>query len=273
MINKVVIFWLWWQWKQFIKFFLNRNYIVYWICKTESTKNIIEKEFWIEVFTDYSIILSNNIDLLVLSAYPIDIYDEIISFSNKFNYKILSDLPITFNIKSLNSYVLNDRIYFFLLETKLYFFSYISSLKLDEIYSIDCLLYQNKDNLISQKFRKESLIVDSHYIFNNLLLLDKNFINLNFKFVSRSIKNIEYIINIKFKSWNKLIYKYEDWKWLFYVFDYLNNLLFYNCEVIKFDNLLEEYISDINLNNNFYKNNYYESFSLLLKKFSYEKNN
>jgi hypothetical protein len=112
--------------------------------------------------------LNSSIDILVLAAYPIDIYEEIIEYSKDFNYKILSDLPISFHPEILLKHIGNKQVHLFLQETYLSFFRKISLLN-NNIININCLLLQNKNNLLHQEFKRESLIVDTQYMLNNLL--------------------------------------------------------------------------------------------------------
>jgi len=269
MIKSVVIFGLWWQGKQFINYFKKKNYKVYWICQSKKTKKNIESKYWIIVYLNYKEILSNNIDLLILSAFPIDIYEKVLDFSLKFNYKILSDLPITFDLSLLKKYIFNDKIYLFLLETQNILFN---NIEFDNILKIECLVFQNKNNLLLQKYKKESIIVDTHYVLNNLLLIDMySILKIKYKFIEKIIKDIEYIIKIDFIDWNNIVYKHENWKWILIKRNYLNELLYIKKEQIIFDKVLDNIISNINKSNNFYKKEYYKMFSYLLKKFNYEK--
>jgi hypothetical protein len=98
----------------------------------------------------------------------------------------------------------------FLLETKLDFSNtYLPKYK-KEIKDINCVLLQNKDNIKLQKYKKESIIVDTQYMLNNLLGIDYNILNISYKFVERKIKNVEYYVEIVLNNNSKIIYKYED---------------------------------------------------------------
>lgn len=270
MIRNVVIFWLWWQWKQFIKYFLKNKYNVIWICRSLDTKKNIENEFSIKVYNDYRNILDNKIDLLILCAFPIDIYEEILKYSENYTYKILSDLPISFNLEYLEKYVKNEKVFLFLIETKLEFYENYFIKYNNEIIKINCLLLQNKDNLKQQKYLKESVIVDTQYMCNNLIGTNLDLLNINYKFVERGIKNIEYIIELFLKKWEKVIYKYEDWKGIIIFCDIYWAIVDKKIENILFDTVLSKYIDDINLNKNSYKEEYINFFTYLLTNFNYE---
>jgi hypothetical protein len=104
-----------------------------------------------------------------LSAYPIEIYEEVLYYSKKYDYKILSDLPITFDKILLKKYLSNEKLYLMLLETKLDFFNNFFNKNIHNIKFVNCTILQNKNNLKNQKYKKESIIVDIHYALNNLL--------------------------------------------------------------------------------------------------------
>ncbi len=273
MIKKVVVFWLWRQWKQFLRFFKNNNYDVIWVCKSIKTKNEIEKQYWIVVYTDYKKCLNNNIDLLVLCAFPILIYEEIFDYSSMYNYKILCDLPMSFNFKKLSGYLENEKLFLFLLETKTEFFKNFFLKNKDNISSINCLILQNKDNLKQQVYTKESVIVDSHYLLNNLLWINYNKLNLKFKFIEREIKDVEYIIELFMHNSWKIIYKYEDGKGIII---FINNdweIIYKKDDRIVFDMILKDILNDIWLDKNCYKKEYFNSFNYLLTTFNYENKN
>ncbi len=271
MDKKVVIFWLWWQWKQFLSYFIKKKYSVIWICKSEKTKESIENIYKIKVFTDYKKVLSNDIFLLVLCAYPVDIYDEVISYSRKYNYKILSDLPISFNKDKIQSYWNIQRLFFFIMETKLFFFKYLKK-NLHKVKKVNCIIYINKNNLSKQKFKKESIMVDTHYCLNNLLWINLDLLEIKYKLKLDTIKDVEYIIEVLFFDWFKWIYKYEDGRWIMLIKNKkgLTQEVFNNR--IFFDNVMNEYIRDIFNWNNYYKKEYINNFIFLIEKLGYEKN-
>ncbi len=266
MIKKVCVFWLWYQWKQYIKYFLKNKIDVVWVCKTVQTKNSIEIEFWINVYIGYKEILDNSIDLLILSAYPIDIYEEILEYSRNYDYNILSDLPITFDSDLLSKYLKNNKLFLLLMETKLDFFNSFVSKELNCIYKAECLILQNKENLLMQKQKKESIIVDTQYVLNNLLLLPNNLIKINYKFIDKSIKNIEYIIKLFLLNWEAVIYKYEDWKGKIYCVNENMKVSYQRIENIFFDKILDEIFFDIENKKRLYINEYYDKFTYILKK-------
>lgn len=271
MNKKICIFWLWFQGRQYLKYFLKNNYEVVWVCRTIETKENIEREFWINVVTNYKNVLDNNIDLLVLSVYPIDIYEELFEYSENYNYDILSDLPLTFNSYLLNKYLSNERLFLMLMESKLDFFNFFVKNNLDKIHYAKCLILQNKDNLLKQKYKKESLIVDTHYVLNNLLWLPENKININYKFIDRNIKNIEYIIELFLINWEKVIFRYEEWKWQIFCINSKWEVYYKNIKRIIVDDIMNLIISDIKEKNRNYIEDYYNNFIYIIKKFNYEK--
>lgn len=261
MIKKVVVFGLWYQWKQFLNYFLKNNFEVYWICKTLETKDKIEKEFWIQVFTDYKKILNNNIDLMVLCAYPIDIYEEVIEFSKKYNFKILADLPISFSEDFLQKNIWNKQLFLFNLETKLPIFKIIKE-DIENIIKSEAILYINDYNI----WNKNWVLVDLQYLVNNLLLLDLKKISFKTIYVNRDIKNIEYIIKIFLKD-KVILYKYEDWFWKIIYMDYEKNILKIQKNKIIYDEIISSFISDINNNSQKYHKEYMQKFIYLLWKY------
>ncbi|MDD3302429.1 MAG: hypothetical protein PHN31_02660 [Candidatus Gracilibacteria bacterium] len=263
MIKNIVVFGLGWQGKQFVRFFKNNNYNIIGVCKTQETKIKVTNEFGINVFIDYKKCLNNNIDLLVLCAYPIDIYDEIIQYSKNYEYKILSDLPITFDLNKLNNYISNDKLFLFLLETKTEFFNNYYKKNLEKIKKVNCLVLQNKGNLRQQKYLRESVIVDTHYMFNNLLGVDNKKLDIRYKFVDRDIKNVEYIIELLLDDLGKIIYKYEDGRGIIVLIDKEGNTK-KKTDYIVFDLILREYLKDIENNYNKINGDYLKNFTYLL---------
>ncbi len=271
MIKKVVIFWLWWQWKQFLSFFIKNRYKVFWVCKTQKTKMIIESMYNIKVFTNYRKILNNNIDLLVLSAYPIGIYQEVIQYSKSFQYKILSDLPVTFEKSFFEHCTIDDKLYLFLLEAKLPFFEATNLYNnREDVNIIEITLFQNKQNLSKQKYKKESIIVDLHYAFCNILWLMFEKVKFNFSFINREIKDVEYIIRVIYKEGKSNILRYEEGSCYFY--EYNNWILQSKLkERIVFDDVLSLVLEDIEQDKNLYKKEYFRMLSYLCNKLNYEK--
>lgn len=257
-MKKIIIVWLWYQGKIFIKFFLKKGYEVIWVCKTEQTKKKIESEYNIEVFLDYKIAIKKNLDvfLIVLCAYPIDFYEDFLNFVCLYNIKILTDLPISFNLNFLDKIVSNDNIYFLLLETKMYFFEKFFN---EKKIKIECNLYFNRENLLSIRNPREFLLVDSQYLYNNFLGFDLSKIKLNFLEKKSIIKNLEYLIIVN----DNFFYKYEDWKILYY--DKRNNIK--KVELIIYDYLLDKILFDIENWKNLYKEEYLKNFTYLFKKY------
>lgn len=257
-MKKVIIIWLWYQWKIFINYFKKNKIEIIWVCKTERTKKNIVKNFWIKVYVDYKQAVNENLDtdLIVLCAYPITFYEDFFNFIFDYDIKILTDLPISFNLDFLKKIVDNKNVYFLLLETKLFLFKNI----LDKnISRIECNLYFNRENLLTIKNPKEFLLVDSQYLYNNFLWFDLSKIKLNFFEKKTVIKNLEYSIIID----ENFIYKYEDWRYFY--FDKKNNIK--KTSLIIYDDLLDEILFDIKNWKNLYKKEYFENFNYLFKKY------
>lgn len=262
MIKNVVVFWLWYQWKQFLRYFLKKNYNVFGICKTENTKNEMKKKFNIQVFTDYKKILNEKIDLLVLTAYPIDIYEDVIEYSHKFNYKILSDLPISFSQSFFKKYFPSKQIFLFHLETKLFLFKFIQK-NIEKISKVEWFLLCNDYNISNKNW----VLVDEQYLLNNLLLIDLSQIYIKRIFVKREIKNVEYLIKIYLKD-IIVLYKYEENAWKIIIYNENKKILIDKNILFHYDDLIEKYISDIKKNNNSFQKEYIEKFIFLLKKYA-----
>lgn len=272
MIKTVAIFWLWWQGKQFLRYF-TKDYNVIWICRTSETKEKIENEFWIKVYTSYKECLNEGIDLLVLCAYPILIYEEILDYSKDYNYKILSDLPLTFDLDLLEIYIKNQRLYLFLLETKTEFYKNYYLENKEKIVEVNCLILQNRENLKKQKFKRESVIVDSHYMLNNLIWIDNKILKINYKFIEREVMDVEYIIELKLRNSRKIVYKYQDGQWIIIEFDEKLNIIDKKKNRITFDLLLNEIIEDIENGINTLNEEYFKNFTYLLTNLNYENKN
>lgn len=268
MIKKVAIFGLGYQGKQFLKYFLKHSYEVVGICKTKETQRNIQEQFWISVYTDYKMILNNNIDLLILCAYPINIYSETIKYSEKFNYKILADLPITFDRKQFLEYEKNNQLFLFLQEAKLDFFRQVQG-KISDAQKIEIFILQNKLNLQKQTYKKESIIVDTHYALCNVLWFEYKKINISYVFVERKIKNMEYVIKMHMLDSSQTVLLYEDGKQI--VAKYKNGFCISKMKkIIVFDEIMDIIILDIEQEKNIYKKEYFQMLLYLFKKLSYE---
>ncbi|NDK07668.1 hypothetical protein EOM39_00305 [Candidatus Gracilibacteria bacterium] len=271
MIKNVVVLGLGWQGKQFVEFFKKNNYNVVGVCRTKTTKNIIEKKYGINVYTDYKKCLDNKVDLLVLCAYPISIYEEVLVYSKIYDYKILSDLPVTFDIKLLESCIENKKFFLFLLEAKTEIFNNFFTKYKNVFFKINCLVLQNKNNLKKQINTKESILVDTQYMLNNLLGVNTDLFNIKYKFISRDIKDVEYIIEIVLNNFSKFVYKYEDGKGIIVFIDKEGRIIEKKEEKIIFDFIMEKVILDIERDNSFLKKDYFKNFNYLLTNFNYEK--
>ena len=83
--KKILIIWLWQQWKKLINFLISewcKNNII-WVCKTTETKIYTENEYNITVITDYKKALkiyNKNISFIFIWVNPIKIQEEIYKY-------------------------------------------------------------------------------------------------------------------------------------------------------------------------------------------------
>jgi hypothetical protein len=105
---------------------------------------------------------------------------------------------------------------------------------------------------------------------NNLLWVNLDLIDIKFKFTNKEIKNIEYILEVILLNWNKIIYKYEDGKWIFINIDNNWKIVDKKIEKIIFDTILDDFIGDMELWIHKAKKDYYKMFNYILTIYNYE---
>jgi len=246
MNKKVLIFWLWFQWKKYIKYFLDNWYIIDWISKTWLNKNNI---IWLnEIYSfeyienkkDFNFVKYNYI---IVAIKPYDEQDNVIKslLEKEIKNKIIIEKPVSYDMDLLYKILQLDNYYFFIDENILW--NLYKKVFKNNINNIKFIIYDKSgynhilehmiapflffDNfidildLIEIKFWKDKKEDTFYYdiIYNNFIincnkwiinLNSKNIYNLYFKNSLDFLLNLDYIYNKLFKI-NFLIFrkKYE----------------------------------------------------------------
>lgn len=195
-MKKVLILWLWGQWRKYINYFLKNNYEVLWVCNTSKTKNEIENKFKIDVLLDYKNIDLNVFEIIII-ALPIDIQAQVaLEISNKTNKKILVEIPVTFNEELLHELISKQNIIFFLEEYFTKFSTLLRKINLNDLTKIQIELFishQDKDNI-------DALKVAYVHLFNNFLINNFDFNKLEISLKYHNFENINYKIITNYKK-------------------------------------------------------------------------
>jgi len=207
-MKKVLIIWLWWQWKKYLNYFIKNNYIVSWVCKTSKTKEYIEETYWIDIFLDYWKLILNNYDLIIVSLPP-EIQWEISLdiLGSWYNNKLIIEIPVTWNKSELQKIKSYKNAYFYLEEYYTLLSKFLRKINLSKSTSINIDITTSKEDYDNLKARNVSFI----HINNNFLWLNFDNIKYNFNFHDR--EDIFYKITFVYKN-NIVEYVFNDEKYL-----------------------------------------------------------
>jgi len=222
---------------------VKNDYEVFWICKTNVTREKIQKDYNITVYLDYKKLEYNDFDIIVISVPPyVQWKISVFIIENWYKNKLILEYSIVFNIEEFKKLHRYDNIFFFLEE---YYSMLNRFLKKINIEKIEEFLINIKiNNLNNIDFKNIYL----KHITNNFLWfdIDKNKFKSNF-ILSKStnldysiIFNYNWIIN-KFYFWNETYLKI----WDKYFYDNWN-----------FNKNLDKFLIEINNNNNLFNINY-----------------
>lgn len=244
-IKKVLLFWLWPQWQKYLKYFLKNNYFIDWVCKTEKTRQYIEKNYFIKIFLENENFNIFDYDLIIFALPPKIQWEKVLEILEKwFSKKIIVEIPVSFDNQIINKIKKYNNVFFFLEEyfTKLWYF--LRKINCDKIEKIKINIFTNKQD------------------YENIFAREVTFLHIksNFLWLNLAENIFEYEVN------------YHDLEDIFYEVNFFyNNLeIFYSFKEKKilkisekiynddfcFDNILEKYLHLEGNFNYFYKLNF-----------------
>lgn len=195
MNNKVLIFWLWFQWKKYIDFFKNKWYILDWVSKSWLNKN---KNIWLNQIFSFEYIINNKdfdikqYDYIIVAVSSDNEQDNVIKFLLKKEVlnNVIIEKPVSYNLKILQSLIYKDNYFFFI----------------DEIV-LNRLYYKlfNANQILTIKIYEDNLLYSTHileHIFWWFILFD-NFKDIltNKKIIFE--KDIKYNNTFRYHLYNK----------------------------------------------------------------------
>jgi len=242
MKNKVLIFWLWFQWKKYVEYFFKKNYIVDWVTKTWLNKQNL---FWLESIFNWDDIIKKekiffeNYDLIIIAINPYNEQDKIINFLLKIwcKSKVIIEKPVSYNFELLEKLKKNNNYYFFIDEIILNNIV-IKIFNREKINKIIFIIYDD--------FKENYIHILEHISASFLLLNEFNKILVKVKllFNKNTFKNV---LKYKILLDKKYILYYNKWD------------LFLNNKKIKslfFNESLDYILTLKSDNNNIIKNNF-----------------
>ncbi len=240
-IKKILIFWLWLQWKKYLNFFIKNSYEVHWVCKTHNTKKEISDLYKINVFLEKDKINLFNYDLIILALPPDIQWQKAIEIvSTWFLNKIIVEIPVSFDKDTVNKLINYENVFFFLEEYYTILGEFLRKIDISLINEINISVFTNKLDYQNLEARKVTFLhINSNFLWLNI---DENIFEYDINFHNR--EDIFYKINFNY-NWINIFYNFWEEKFLIIgekkYFDNFN-----------FDMVLKKYIeTDIN-NSNFY---------------------
>ena len=203
---KVLIIWLWNHGKKNINFFVKKRIHVFWICKTQKTKEYIEKKYNIDVSFDYKkIIIENNFEYIVFAlptSIQWDIALDVISMVNK-DTKIILWTNICDYQKQRDQFIKYDNIWYFLEENHSLLNKLFRKIKLNSISEIKVYFTVSKEDFK----HKYSEIVAIVHLINHFVWLNINFKIFQIEFSRHKDNNTDINFNLDFAySWKNFRY-------------------------------------------------------------------
>lgn len=240
-MKKVLIFWLWFQWKKYINYFKSKWFNVFWVNNTWVSNNNF---FWLDKLYLYSQIIVKNIDfyeqfdIIILAVKPYKNQQEILEFfiQHDLNNKIIVEKPVCYDLKIMKKLIYKENYFFF-----------IDEIVLNKVYY---KLFKNSQGLIL-KIYETDLFYAIHileHIFWWFLLFD-NFNEL--------LLNIKIIFEKKLENENVFMYKIFSEKYNINC----NNMNFYLNKKFLFTLVFEKSLESLFIlnkeDNIMYKSNFY----------------
>lgn len=220
--KKIIVIWLWKQWKKIVNFFISLWLVdnIIWICKTIETKEYCEKKFNIYISLDLDLVINkygSDVWFIFIWVMPDDVQDEIYIKTNN----IFTNVPILIeksfiSESSLNKINMNHFTWIIVEEySYLPFFIKIKEIR-DNIKEINIIVNLNEATY-SEILKKELSFMS--YIYWYIYILDISNIKvikiskLDWKAKVLLLINWHIIINIILKrtdnvyNFNSIIYK------------------------------------------------------------------
>lgn len=244
-IKKVLLFWLWFQWQKYLSYFLKNNFYIDWVCKTEKTRQNIEKKYSTKIFLENENFNIFDYDIIILALPPSVQWEKVIEILEKwFSKKIIVEIPVCFDIEIINKLKKYNNVFFFLEEyfTKLWYF--LRKIDSSKINKIKIKIFTNKNDYENIFAREVTFL----HIKNNFLWLNLGENIFEYEINFHNLEDIFYEVDFCYNNL-KIFYFFKKEKFL------KISEKIYNDDFC-FDNILERYLNlEINLNN-FYKLNF-----------------
>lgn len=240
-MKNVLIIWLWWQWEKYINYFIKNNYEVFWVCKTNVTKQKIEWKYNINVSLGYKSLDYNDFDIIIICLPPeIQWLISLEILESWFKNKLIIEIPVTWESSELEKLKQYKNVVFFLEEYYTLLAQFLRKTEVEKIKSINIEVFTSNEDYINEKARKVSYI----HIKNNFIWTNIKSTNINYTFNIHNSENIFYTVNFLYNN-TRVEYKFNIEKYLS-VWDkkYVDN---YN-----FDNVLKNIIEEKNNFNEYY---------------------
>jgi len=233
-MKKVLIFWLWNQWKKYMNYFYKKWYLIDVITKSwNNQNNLIKNIYSFDDIIWINKIFFNDYEFIIISVSPYSEQDKVIQFllELELKNKIIIEKPGTYNLDLLKKIINYNNITFFIDELILW-----NKFRAKQIETIDISLPNGDRDIFEHIIGFIILRTDFKKLLKSLSI--NNFLCKDEK---------ELIYNIKFLDYD-IICK----KWIYFI----NKIKILN----NFDNSLDYIINNL-LNslelNKLYKNNFY----------------
>ena len=238
-MKKVLVIWTWGQWEKYINYFIKNNYMVYWVCKTNNTKNKIENKYNIPVLLDYEKLNLEDFNIIIVSLPPEIQWQVSISILKKrYRNKLIIEIPISWDENEVEEIKKYDNVYFFLEEYYTLLSIFLRKINIKDIWNINIDIFTNKEDYDNLKAREVTYI----HINNNFLWL--NLKNITYHFNFHDNENIYYDVSFNYK-----------WKLIHYKFNKEKYLKLWDKKIVdnyNFDNILSKILQEENNFNKYY---------------------
>lgn len=200
-MKKILIFWLWFQAKKYVKYFLDKSFEIEVVTKTWENKNNVKNIS--KIYKSEEILKNKNFDfsiykIIILAIKPVEEQEKMIKYflENDFSGKIIVEKPVSNDIDLLNKLIMKNNIYYF-----------FDELVLHSLYK---KIFNQKNDIycIFSDHNKLEHLISPFLLFENFyyLLCDFIFKKANFwKEESLFYKIIFKKYTIDFKNWSLFI--------------------------------------------------------------------
>lgn len=198
-MNKVLVIGIGGQGLKYIEYFKKNWICIFGVCKTQTTKEKIEKKYWIDVSLNYDILEKNKFDLVIVSL-PLGIQWEVVEeLALKYvDTDFFVEIPVTNNKITLKKLTKMNNVSYFIEEKNTLL---AKVLEKNPKIKIDITVTLNKVDLTDYN----AMLVCYTHLLNNFLMSDLNM----------ELKDI----NFKFHDKEDVYYEIKLWKESKYVFD------------------------------------------------------